>query len=74
MLTEIIAKILLLEMDQVTDDLKRSDIEEWDSMTHLVLISEIEQQFDFTIDDDDVANIVTIGDFKSILEKNDIKY
>ena len=74
MLNEIIAKILLLEESSITDDLNRSDIEEWDSMTHLVLISEIEQSLNCTFEDDDIATIKTIGDIKAILDKNGIKY
>ena len=74
MLNEIIAKILLLNESEIKDDLTRNDIEEWDSMTHLVLISEIEQNFDYTFEDDDIASIKTIGDIKSILKKNGIKY
>ena len=74
MLNEIISKILLLDETAITDKLKRSDVEEWDSMTHLVLISEIEQNFDFTFEDDDIASIETIGDIKTILKKNNIAF
>ncbi len=66
---EIINKILLLELDKIKDDVSRDDVEEWDSMTHLVLISDLEQVFDIIFSDDDISNIKTIGDIKKVLEK-----
>jgi acyl carrier protein len=66
---DIIGKILLLESHQIRDDFSRNDIEDWDSMTHLVLVSEIEQAFDIILSDDDIVEIEIIGDFKKILIK-----
>jgi len=66
---DIIGKILLLESHQIRDDFSRNDIEDWDSMTHLVLVSEIEQAFDIILSDDDIVEIENIGDFKKILIK-----
>jgi acyl carrier protein len=70
---EIICKILLLEKNQIKDNLSREDIEEWDSMTHLVLISDLEQAFDIIFSDDDVVEIKTIGDIKTKLDKYGVK-
>ncbi|MFX0170637.1 MAG: acyl carrier protein [Candidatus Hodarchaeota archaeon] len=66
---DIISKILLLEAHQIRDDLSRDDNEDWDSMTHLVLVSEFEQAFGIVLSDDDIVEIETIGDFKKILIK-----
>lgn len=66
---DIIGKILLLESHQIRDDFSRNDIEDWDSMTHLVLVSEIEQAFDIILSDDDIVEIENIGGFKKILIK-----
>lgn len=70
---DIIMKILLLEKEQINDEVTRDDLEEWDSMTHLALVSELEQVFDIILSDDDVTEIKTIGDIKKILSKFDIK-
>jgi acyl carrier protein len=66
---DIISKILLLETHQIRDDISRDDIEDWDSMAHLVLVSEFEQAFGIVLSDDDIVEIETIGDFKKILTK-----
>ena len=70
---DIISKILLLENEQIMDDISRDDLELWDSMTHLALVSELEQAFDIILSDDDVTEIKTIGDIKKTLTKFDIK-
>ncbi len=70
---DIITKILLLENEQINDNVSRDDLEEWDSMTHLALVSELEQVFNIFLTDDDVTEIKTIGDIKKTLNKYEIK-
>ncbi|MFW9904538.1 MAG: acyl carrier protein [Candidatus Thorarchaeota archaeon] len=66
---DIISKILLLENEQIKDDISRDELELWDSMTHLALVSELEQAFDIILSDEDVTEIKTIGDIKKTLNK-----
>ncbi len=68
-LTEIISKVLLLDTNELTDDLKRGDYEPWDSMAHLVLISEIENEFGIFFEDDEVVDIWTVADIRNLLSK-----
>ncbi len=68
-LTEIISKALLLDKSELTDDLKRGDYEPWDSMAHLTLISEIENEFGIFFEDDEVVDIWTVADIRSLLSK-----
>ncbi len=71
-LIDIICKILLLEETQISDSLARDDIEEWDSMSHLVLVSECENTFNVSFSDDEVVEIQTIGDLKQALTDHNI--
>jgi len=68
-LAEIISKVLLLDKNELTDDLKRGDYESWDSMAHLILISEIENEFGIFFEDDEVVDIWTVADIRSLLSK-----
>lgn len=65
-----------LEIDATTvkDDLKYQSIPEWDSMSHMFLISEIEEAFDVEIDTDDVIDLSSVGKAKEILGKYDISF
>jgi len=68
-LKEIFTKVFLIEGEQVHDKLSRKDVEEWDSMGHLMLINEVESTFNVFISDEDIAKIKTVGDIKKVLRK-----
>ena len=68
-LREIVAKVLLLQESQVSDDISRKDSEAWDSLAHLMLINEIEATFEVSFSDDDIVEINTVGDLKQKLRK-----
>ena len=68
-LTEIVALVLLLEPEEVRDDIRRGEIESWDSMAHLVLISEVENSFGITFEDEEIVEIYTVSDLKAFLKK-----
>ena len=66
-LLDILSKVLLLDKDKVTDDLRRKDFEPWDSMAHLVIVSEIENEFEIFFEDEEVIELCTVGDIKKVL-------
>ena len=68
-LKTILAKVLLIEESQISDEMSRKTVKEWDSMAHLMLVSEIESVFEVTMDDDDIMEIQTVADIKKTLQK-----
>jgi acyl carrier protein len=66
---EILAKVLLVEKTRINDRVSRKDVKEWDSMAHLMLVSEIESEFGVMMSDDDITEIKTVGDIKRVLRK-----
>ncbi len=68
-LLNILSKILLLEKNEIKDDLRRKDFEPWDSMAHLLIVSEIENEFGIFFEDEEVVDIWTVGDIKELLTK-----
>ena len=66
-LLDILSKVLLLDKDKITDDLRRKDFEPWDSMNHLILVSEIENDFEIFFEDEEVVDMWTVGDIKKVL-------
>jgi len=68
-LKDILAKVLLLDETKISDGMSRKNVEEWDSMAHLMLVSEIESAFEVTMNDDDIMEIQTVGDIKKTLKK-----
>ncbi len=66
-LLEILSKVLLLDKDKITDNLRRKDFEPWDSMAHLVIVSEVENEFEIFFEDEEVIELWTVGDIKKVL-------
>ncbi len=55
-----------LETSQIVDDLAYNSITQWDSVAHMVLITELEACFDVMLDTDDII------DMNSVLKAQDI--
>ena len=68
-LKNILTKILLIDETKISDNMSRKNVKEWDSMAHLMLVSEIESVFEVTLDDDDIMEIQTVADIKKTLQK-----
>ncbi len=64
---EILEKILLIDRSSITPDLRREDIEDWDSMTHLVLISDIEEEFGVSFSDEQIAEVMSVADLITLI-------
>ncbi len=66
-LLDILSKVFLLNKDKITDDLRRKDFEPWDSMNHLIIVTEIENEFEIFFEDEEVVDMWTVGDIKKVL-------
>ncbi len=66
-LLDILSKVLLVDKEDITDDIRRKDHEAWDSMAHLIIISEIENAFGVFFEDEEVVDVWTVGDLKRVL-------
>ena len=73
-LTQAFAEALNVGREAVTDDLKYQGIPEWDSVSHMVLISELEEAFDISIETDDVIDMSSVGKAKEILAKYGVEF
>ena len=51
----------------VTDETTAADIEDWDSLTHITLVSEIEEAFDYKFSMKDVLGMKNVGEMLDLL-------
>lgn len=65
---------LQIDLSIINDGLKYQSIPEWDSISHMVLINEIETNFDIIIDTDDVIDMSSVQKAKEILIKQNILF
>ena len=54
----------------VTAETTSADIEDWDSLTHITLISEVEDAFGFKFSMKDVLGMKNVGEMVDIIRKN----
>lgn len=54
---------------EIEDSTTAEDIENWDSMTHLMLITEIEEDFSIEINGMDIMNLHNVGNLVSLIER-----
>jgi len=54
----------------LTDSTTAEDIEDWDSLTHITLINEIEETFSYNFSMKEVVGMKDVGEMLDILEKH----
>ncbi len=60
---------LSIEKDKVNNDLKYNDLPEWDSIGHMTLISDLEEEFKITLETDDIIDFSSYEKGKEILKE-----
>ncbi len=69
------AEALNVKIDVVKESLKYNEIDEWDSIGHMTLISKLEEEFNISMETDDIVNFDSFKTGIDILKKNyDIKF
>lgn len=71
-LYDAMARSLMIDVSQINDDLQYNSIPEWDSVAHMALIAEIEDQFSIMLDTDDIVAMSSVGKIRELLKKYDI--
>ena len=64
----IIARILGVSVDEVTEDTAIGDIQSWDSLHHLQIISEVESVFGIRFTPDVMMDLEDVGDIAKAVE------
>ena len=68
------ANALNIDLSLVNDDLKYQSIKQWDSISHMMLISYIEEDFGISLDTDDVIDMSSVAKAREILTKYNISF
>lgn len=59
--------------EELGPDFSMDSREEWDSIGHMNLISMIEEEFDITLDDEDILALISYESGKNILRSKGIE-
>ncbi len=71
-LEEIIAKVFELDISKIKKEMTPLDIEMWDSLSQLNLISAIEKEFQIKLEIDEIFTVMKIGDIYDLLSKKGV--
>jgi len=65
----LIAEVLELPVERVTDELSFGDVSEWDSLGHMDLLMALEARYGIPLDEDLIARLVSLPAICSYLEE-----
>jgi acyl carrier protein len=71
-LSELVADILRLPPDSVTDALTIAETENWDSLAHIELIAALESEFSVELSADDIVEMITYAKIRSVLGRKGV--
>ena len=66
-LEQLLADVLQISVEKVTDELAMQDLDTWDSLKHMELIATLEQQLDVQLSFDEIVVMRSVGDIKRVL-------
>lgn len=67
-LQEIFREVFFDDTIELFDEMTSDDVEDWDSLSHISLISEIEKHFNIEFTTDEIMHTKNVGEFIKIIE------
>lgn len=68
----ILEDVFQVELPESLDDLTQDELEEWDSFNHLRLVSELEDTFEITLDDEDIPDMTSLQSVIALLQRHGV--
>lgn len=68
-LDQILTEVFACGGDALADETDLRSIPSWDSMTHMILITRVESEYDFQMSGDEIASLETVGDLRGIVAR-----
>mgnify|MGYP003689760231 FL=1 len=72
-LYKVVSEVFEIDIDGIKDEHGPDDIEKWDSLGQLSLISSLEIHYRITFEIEEIFEIFTIADIKKLLAKRRIE-
>jgi len=62
----------VFNLDAISDDISQQNCEKWDSMNHLNLIIELEEEFDVSFEPEEIAKMKDFAVIKQMIQQKKI--
>lgn len=66
---EIIASVLKLPLERLDVEAEMTDVEGWDSLRNVMILSQLEEHFDILFPPDDIFDLTSVKAFAEEIEK-----
>ena len=63
-----------LDTSSIVDSLTYQSVPEWDSISHMILISQLEEDFNVSLETDDVIDMSSFAKAREILAKHGVSF
>ena len=71
-LRAICSKVFNIKESEVAENISKDNTPEWDSLNHLLLLTEIEKQFKFKFTASETVKIKSIKDIETVLKQKSL--
>jgi len=72
-IANVFSNVFSVPLESITDELELKTIPSWDSMTHMILITRLEEEFQVQLTGDEIADIVTVGDARRFIHGHGVE-
>lgn len=59
----------VLELKKVSETISQKNCEEWDSLAHINLVVELENEFDITLEPEEISEMTSFHAIEKIIQK-----
>ena len=73
-LNQILTDIFGMTADQNSDETSILSLPNFDSMNHMIFITQLEEQFNIELTGDEITDMFTIGDIKKVLIQKGVNF
>ena len=71
-LKSVLSNVLNVQEDTITDETSPDNVDTWDSLAGLMLVTELESQFNVKFSMDEVISVKCVGDIRALLIKHGV--
>ena len=68
-LRRVVSEVFGITPDEVTDQVSPDTVDDWDSLSHLRLVSTLEEAFGIKFENAEIMDMTTVGAIRDIVER-----
>lgn len=69
-LTELVSELFDIDPPLINDELTPEDVDQWDSLNHLRLVTAAEQEFGIKLSTAEIESITSLGVLRQLIEQS----